>query len=202
MSRVGKIIINIPNGVRVEYADSVVTVTGSKGELRQEIKSSAIYVVIENNQVFVKRSNDESQTKALHGLYNKLIQNMIEGVTKGFTKTLILNGVGYKANLKGADLTLNLGHSHPCEVKAEEGVTFKVCTPQEIQNLKETGVVKQASGADKEVVVQVSGADKEKVGSMASRIRGLRPVEPYHLYGIRYSDEKIVRKESKSGKKK
>jgi len=193
MSRVGKTIINIPAGVSVEFKDGIVTVAGSKATLKQEIKSP-ITVEVKNNQVTVNRGNDESKTKALHGLYNRLIQNMIEGVTKGFTKTLILNGVGYKAAMKGADLSLALGMSHPCEIKAEEGITFKICTPAEIQTLN---LGKDGIG----VVLQITGASKERVGAMASKIRDLRPVEPYHMYGIRYSDERVVRKESKSGKK-
>jgi large subunit ribosomal protein L6 len=193
MSRVGKTIIQIPAGVTVEYDGSLTTVTGSKGVLTQEIKAP-ISVVVEGGFVHVKRGNDEAQSRALHGLYNRLIQNMIVGVTQGFTKTLILNGVGYKANLRGEDLVLNLGMSHPCEVKAEAGVKFKILAPAEVQalNLGKDGIG---------VVIQVSGTNKEKVGAMASRIRDLRPVEPYHMYGIRYSNEHVIRKESKSGKK-
>jgi len=204
MSRVGKHLIEIPSGVVVEYSNGtipttghngfLVSVTGPKGVLIQEIKTP-IYVTVEGNHVHVKRHNDESQSKALHGLYNRLIQNMIEGVTKGFTKTLILNGVGYKANMKGEDLQLALGYSHPLEVKAEEGVKFKICNPTEVQalNLGKDGIG---------VVIQVTGANREKVGAVASKIRDLRKVEPYHLYGVRYSDEHVIRKESKSGKKK
>ena len=194
MSRVGNKIIQIPNGAKVEFADQTVKVTGSNGTvLTQEIKSP-ITVVVNSATVEVKRQGDENTTKALHGLYNRLIQNMITGVTAGFTKTLILNGVGYKAAMKGENLSLALGMSHPCEVKAEPGVKFKVCTPQEVQalNLGKEGI---------SAVVQVSGANREKVGAVASKIRDLRKVEPYHLYGIRYSNEHIARKESKSGAK-
>jgi len=195
MSRVGKTIIQIPSGVKVEFDGGVVTVTGSRNDvLTQEIKSP-ITVEIKDNTVLVNRDNDLAQSKALHGLYNRLIQNMIVGVTTGFTKTLILNGVGYKANLNGDDLTLNIGYSHPCIVKAEHGVKFKICTPAEVQ---EMNLGKDGIG----VVIQVKGASKEKVGALASKIRDLRKVEPYHLYGIRYSDEFVMRKESKSGKKK
>ena len=193
MSRVGKTIINIPAGVTVEFSGGVVTVAGPKGTLTQEIKSP-ITVIIEGSTVKVERGNDQNLSRSLHGLYNRLIQNMVTGVSQGFTRTLILNGVGYKAALKGADLTLNLGYSHPSEVKAVEGVTFKVCTPQEIAtlNLGRDGIGQ---------VVQVMGASKELVGAVASKIRGLRPVEPYHLYGVRYSDERVIRKASKSGAK-
>ena len=192
MSRVGKTIINVPSGVTVEFNDGRVVVNGSKGSLLQEIKAP-ITVEVADNKVNVKRGNDEAQTKALHGLYNRIIQNMIEGVMHGFTKTLILHGVGYKASLKGSDLVLNLGHSHPCEVKAEPGITFKVCTPAEIQNLN---LGKDGIGQ----VIQVLGANRELVGSVSSKIRALRPVEPYHMCGIRYSTEHVIRKESKSGK--
>ena len=193
MSRIGNKVIQIPQGARVEFNNSQVTVTGANGTLTQEIKPP-ITVTVDGTSVRVQRPNDEASTKALHGLYNKLIQNMVAGVTTGFTKTLILNGVGYKAALKGENLSLALGMSHSCEVKAEPGVKFKVCTPQEVQalNLGKEGI---------SAVIQVSGASREKVGAMASKIRDLRRVEPYHLYGIRYSDERIQRKESKSGAK-
>ncbi|MDR0462216.1 MAG: 50S ribosomal protein L6 [Christensenellaceae bacterium] len=197
MSRVGKTLIKIPAGVRVEVINSddkkrAVSVTGPKGVLLQEIRPQ-ITVVISDAQVELKRENDESATKALHGLYNRLIQNMVVGVTEGFTKTLILNGVGYKANMNGQNLVLNLGYSHPCEVKARQGITFKVCNPAEVQNLN---LGKDGIGA----VIQISGANREQVGAAASDIRDLRKVEPYHMYGIRYSDEHVIRKESKSGK--
>ena len=193
MSRVGKEITKIPGGATVEFADGVVTVSGPKGTLTQEIKSP-ITVVVENGEVRVERGNDSNAAKALHGLYSRLIKNMVVGVTEGFVRTLILHGVGYKVAMKGADLNLAIGYSHPCDVKAEPGVTFKICTPQDIQalNLGKDGISQ---------VVQVMGISKEKVGAMASKIRSLRVVEPYHLYGIRYSDERVLRKESKSGAK-
>jgi len=206
MSRVGKATIQIPTGVKVEYSNGtipttghngfLVSVTGPKGDvLVQEIKAP-IFVTTDEQHVHVKRHNDTNEAKSLHGLYNRLIKNMITGVTQGFTKTLILNGVGYKGAMKGEDLVLNLGYSHPCEIKAESGVKFKVLTPQEIQALN---LGKEGIG----VVIQVSGANREKVGAVAAKIRDLRKVEPYHLYGIRYSDEHVIRKESsKSGKKK
>ncbi|MCL2850993.1 MAG: 50S ribosomal protein L6 [Firmicutes bacterium] len=194
MSRVGKTIIQIPAGVTVEFNEGICMVKGSGGELKQEIKSP-ISVIIENATVRVERSKEDGKSRALHGLYNRLIQNMITGVSQGFTKTVILNGVGYKAAMKGDGLLLNIGYSHPCEVKAEEGIKFKVLTPQEISalNLGRDGIGQ---------VIQVIGASKERVGAVASKIRDLRPVEPYHLYGIRYSTERIQRKESKSGAKK
>jgi large subunit ribosomal protein L6 len=199
MSRVGREIIDVPLNVRLEtYNDGgleMVSATGPKGVLIQEIKP-CVKIVAETDgaKVRLTRTDDDKLSKELHGLYSRLIQNMIKGVTEGFTRTLILNGVGYKASLKGDDLVLSLGYSHPCEVAAETGIKFKVLTPAEVQNMN---LGKDGIG----VVIQVSGASKEQVGAVASRIRGLRKVEPYHLYGIRYSDEFVMRKESKSGKK-
>ena len=203
MSRIGKRVITIPQGVTVEASNTLlpvagsigylVSVTGSNGTvLVQEVKAP-IQVSIRDNCVIVERMNDESQSKALHGLYNRLIQNMITGVTDGFTKTLILNGVGYKANMKGEDLVLNLGKSHPDEIKAEKGIKVKILTPAEIQTLN---LGKEGVG----VVIQVSGANNAQVGQFASKIRACRPVEPYYMYGIRYSDEHIIRKETKKAK--
>jgi large subunit ribosomal protein L6 len=198
MSRVGRTVIKVPSGVTVLFTDSgfndgEVTVSAGDKILKQKIKKP-ITVKVENGEVLVERGNNLALSRSLHGLYNRLIQNMITGVTKGFTRYLILNGVGYKALLKGTDLTLNLGYSHPIDVKGEEGVRFKVLTPVEISELN---LGKEGVGA----VVSISGIDKEKVGAMASKIRDLRPVEPYHMYGIRYSGERVRRKESKSGTK-
>lgn len=203
MSRVGKNIIKIPQGITVTATETLlpvagvqgylVTVTGPKGTvLTQEVKNP-IRVKINDGTITLERSNDLPQSSALHGLYNRLIQNMIVGVTVGFVKILILNGVGYKAKLESNKLVLNLGKSHSDEIKFESGITLKILTPAEIQalNLGKDGI---------SVVIQVSGADKEAVGLFASRIRDLRPVEPYYLYGIRYSDEKIIRKETKKAK--
>jgi len=194
MSRVGKTIIQIPQGVTVDFNGGIVTVKGNGGELKQDIKSP-ITVRTEDGTVRVERGTEDNKARALHGLYNRLIQNMVTGVSTGFTKTVILNGVGYKAAMKGEGLLLNIGYSHPCEIPAEQGIKFKVLTPQEISalNLGRDGIGQ---------VIQVTGASKERVGAVASKIRDLRPVEPYHLYGIRYSTEKIQRKESKSGTKK
>lgn len=193
MSRVGRAIIKIPAGVNVTCDNNVVTVTNGNKTLSREIKAP-IAVDIQGDEIKVTRGNDENLSRSLHGLYNRLIQNMIIGVTKGFTKVLILNGVGYKATLKGEDLVLNLGFSHPIEVKCENGIKFKVLTPAEVNELN---LGKEAIG----VVISVSGIDKEQVGLVAGKIRDLRPVEPYHLYGIRYTDERVRRKESKSGAK-
>jgi len=193
MSRVGKTLITIPAGVTVEFNNGIVKVSGGNATLEQVIKSP-ISVKVDGTEVRVERGNDAGESRALHGLYNRLIQNMIKGVKDGWTKTLILNGVGYKAAMKGEGLLLNLGKSHPEEIASVAGIKFKVCTPQEIAalNLGKDGIGQ---------VVQVSGASKELVGAVASKIRDLRPVEPYHMYGVRYSDERVIRKESKSGAK-
>jgi large subunit ribosomal protein L6 len=198
MSRVGKTQIKIPAGVTVEFSASaaggMVTVTGSGNKLTQEVKSP-ITVEVSGGAVTLNRPDDLAATKSLHGLYNRLVANMVKGVSAGFTKYLFLNGVGYKAAMKGEGLTLNLGMSHSIDVKAEPGVKLKILTPQEVQNL---GFGKEAAAA----IIQVTGASRQLVGAVAGKIRGLRPVEPYHLYGIRYSDEHVIRKESKSGAKK
>jgi len=200
MSRVGRTIIKIPSGVKVEigYGDDqkrVVSVTGSKGTLTQQVKDN-IWVEATDSQVELKRENDDNAVRSLHGLYNRLIQNMIKGVTEGFTTYLFCNGVGYKAAQKpDGGLTLNLGMSHPVDIPAVKGVKLGILTPQEVQ----------AQGFGKEkatVILRVQGICKETVGATAAKIRSMRPVEPYHLYGIRYSDEYVAKKESKSGAKK
>jgi large subunit ribosomal protein L6 len=194
MSRVGKKVLTIPEGVRAERVNNIISVTGPNGAvLVQEIKAP-IMVKIEGANIYVTRRNDEPESRALHGLYNRLIENMLKGVKEGFSKVLILNGVGYKVAQRGADLLLNLGMSHSIDVPAESGITYKILNAQDIQNL---GLKEKVTAA-----IQVSGASKEKVGAVASKIRDFRPVEPYHLYGIRYSDEHVNRKESKSGAKK
>ena len=193
MSRVGKTIIKIPAGVQVTYADRIVTVTKGNNTLSREIRKP-IEVEIQNDEIKVTRGNDVNLSRSLHGLYNRLIQNMITGVTEGYTKYLILNGVGYKAALKGEDLVLNLGFSHPIEVKCESSIKFKVLTPAEVNELN---LGKEGVGT----VVAVSGIDNEKVGLIAGKIRDLRPVEPYHMYGVRYRGERVRRKESKAGAK-
>ena len=200
MSRVGKKIIPIPAGCTIDVTAGerngfLVTVKGPKGDvLTQEIKAP-ITVEVQDGHVHVKRGNDDASSRSLHGLYNRLIENMLKGVTDGFTKYLFLNGVGYKAAMKGDGVVLSLGLSHPVEIAPEPGIKIGILTPQEIQT---HGFGKAAAT----VILSVSGVSKEKVGAVAAFIRSKRKVEPYHLYGIRYSDEKVVKKESKSGAKK
>lgn len=181
MSRIGKMPIKIENGVKVEVnGDNIVTVTGPLGTLSQEVDKN-IKVTVENNEVILTRNSDESEIKAKHGLYRALINNMVKGVSTGFKKVLVINGVGYKAQKQGNKLVLNIGFSIPFEVVETDGIKLNV-----LENNK----------------VEVSGINKELVGQMASKIRDLKPVEPYHAYGIRYEDEVVIRKEGKKAGKK
>ena len=179
MSRIGKLPITIPAGVTVSVdAENVVTVSSSKGTLTQKV-SKLIKVKVENNQVIVEKLAETNEANAMHGLYRTLINNMVIGVTQGFKKSLTVNGVGYKVSKQGNKLVMNLGLSHPVEVMEEDGVKL--------------------SNNNNEIIVE--GISKERVGAMASKIRAIRPVEPYHGYGIRYTDEKVSLKEGKSSGK-
>ena len=179
MSRIGRHSIVIPQGVNVTVdANNVVTVSGPKGTLSREIHKE-IKVVVENNEVSVINENNVKELSKFQGLYRQLINNMIIGVSKGFEKRLTINGVGYKITQKGSDLVLNIGLSHPVELKAIDGITLS---------------------CDKNEVI-VTGIDKEKVGQYACKVRDIKRVEPYHAYGIYYSDEVVRRKERKTGKK-
>ncbi|MBU5485047.1 50S ribosomal protein L6 [Clostridium sp. MSJ-11] len=180
MSRIGRLPIAISNGVTVTVTpENVVTVKGPKGQLTKAMHP-AINIAVEDNSIIVTRSNDEKQNRALHGLTRSLINNMVVGVTEGYKKTLELVGVGYRAQLQGKKLVLNLGFSHPVEINAVEGVDF------------------QLEGANK---IIVSGIDKELVGDVAADIRTWRKPEPYKGKGIKYDNEVVRRKEGKTGKK-
>ncbi|QAA30837.1 50S ribosomal protein L6 [Clostridium manihotivorum] len=180
MSRVGRLPIAIPAGVTVTVTpDNVVTVKGPKGELVKAMHKD-ITIAVEDNQVVVTRPSDVKEHRALHGLTRALVNNMVTGVTQGFQKTLELIGVGYRAQLQGKKLVMNLGYSHPVEVEPVDGVTFAL---------------------DGTTKVLVQGIDKEKVGAVAADIRSWREPEPYKGKGIKYSDEVIRRKEGKTGKK-
>lgn len=176
MSRIGNAIINIPAGVTVDIKDNVISVKGPKGTLSQSY-DPIITPSVEGNTVKFTRANDLGPTKAKHGLYRALCANMIKGVVEGFQKNLIVNGVGWKVAKQGNKLVLNVGFSHPVEVKEEAGITLESPNPNEII---------------------VKGIDKEKVGQFAAIIRSIREPEPYHGYGIRYSDEVIERKVGKA----
>lgn len=180
MSRIGKLPVQIPAGVTVNVnADNVIAVKGPKGELTQKIHKD-MHVAVEGNNVIVTRPTDNKPHKALHGLSRALIHNMVEGVTKGFQKSLDINGVGYRAQKQGNKLVLTVGFSHPVEIAEEGGVQFEVPAPNKII---------------------VKGIDKQMVGEMAARIRSVREPEPYKGKGIRYENERVIHKEGKTGKK-
>ena len=179
MSRIGKMAIAVPAGVSVEFKDSVVTVKGAKGTLTQKI-TGAIDVKNEDGHVHVVALDDQQQTNALHGLYRALIANMVKGVSEGYTKGLEVKGVGWKAQVQGNKLVLNVGFSHPVEIVAPEGIKFECPSLTEIS---------------------VSGISKELVGQTAANIRKVRIPEPYHGYGIRYKGEYVEHKEGKTSGK-
>ncbi|MDO4562322.1 MAG: 50S ribosomal protein L6 [Clostridia bacterium] len=181
MSRIGKMPITVPAGVDVKIADgNVVTVKGPKGTLCQALHGDML-IKQEGDVLTVERPNDEKKNKSLHGLTRSLLANMVHGVTEGFSKQLEINGVGYRAQKQGNKLVLNLGYSHPVEMDAVDGITVDVPAPN---------------------TIIVSGADKQVVGEVAAKIREKRPPEPYKGKGIKYSDERIIRKEGKAGKAK
>ena len=179
MSRIGREPVVIPAGVTVDFANSVITVTGPKGTLTQDY-DTAIIPNVEGNQVVFTRSSERGDIRAKHGLYRALLNNMVIGVTNGFTKTLIVNGVGWKVTQQGKDIVLSVGLSHTVEFKAVDGITLACPSPTEIT---------------------VKGISKELVGAEAAKIRAIRKPEPYHGYGIRLSDEVIERKEGKTAGK-
>ena len=179
MSRIGNKLINLPEGVTVSQNGNVITVKGPKGELSNTIDSN-IQVVVEGQTVTVKRPNDTKAMKTIHGTTRANIHNMVEGVSTGFTKTLEIVGVGYRASLKGNTLVVSAGYSHDVELEIPAGI--KVELPKNTQ-------------------VVVSGSDKQVVGQFAANVRGVREPEPYLGKGIHYSDEHIRRKEGKTAKK-
>jgi large subunit ribosomal protein L6 len=179
MSRIGKLPIAVPKGVTVSIDGQTVRVKGPKGELMRTIATD-ITVALENDTLKVTRPSDESRHKSLHGLTRTLVANMVEGVTKGYQKTLEISGVGYKAEVRPFGLQLALGFSHPVQYKAPVGI--KLTAPQP------TSIV-------------IDGADKEIVGQVAAELRNLRPPEPYKGKGIKYAGEQIRRKAGKAGGK-
>ena len=178
MSRIGKHPIDIPAGVEVTIDGHVVTAKGPKGELKREFNPMMI-IRQEGSQVIVERPNDSREAKSLHGLTRTLIHNMVEGVANGFSKKLQLVGVGYRASLKGKDLEMQLGYSHPVLFSCPDNITFECPSPTEIV---------------------VSGPSKEQVGQVAANIREWRKPEPYKGKGIRYEGERIRRKLGKAAK--
>ena len=175
MSRIGKKPIEVPAGVIVSVDPGRVTVSGPRGELRQEVPSR-MQIAHDDGTVTITRPTERGEDRALHGLTRTLIANMVEGVTKGFEKRLEIQGVGYRAALKGTDLELQVGYSHPVVVKPRTGITFEVPTPTQ---------------------VTVRGTDKQQVGQTAAEIRKVRPPEPYKGKGIRYEGEYVRRKVGK-----
>ena len=179
MSRIGKLPISVPGGVTITVDDgNTVTVKGPKGTLTEKI-SPDMMIEQDNGVLHVKRPSDDKQHRALHGLTRSLIHNMVVGVTEGFAKNLEIEGVGYRAQLQGSKLVLNMGYSHPVEFEAPEGISFEVPAPTRIT---------------------VKGISKQQVGQMAADIRAVREPEPYKGKGIRYAGEYVRRKEGKTGK--
>ena len=178
MSRIGNKTITLPADVTVSQEGAVVTVKGPKGELSREIVS-AITMTVEGNEVSFSRDSDDSKTRALHGTTRANVANMVEGVSEGFTKTLKLVGVGYRAAKSGSKLTLNVGYSHPVNFEDREELSVEV--PDAL-------------------TIKVSGISKQKVGDLAAEIRAVRSPEPYKGKGIRYEGEVVRRKEGKTGK--
>ena len=179
MSRIGKAPITIPTGVEVSISGRTVSVKGPKGQLSREIPGD-IVVRREENTLLVERPDDGRTNRALHGLSRTLVNNMVVGVTEGFSKELEIVGVGYRAESQGQNLRLALGFSHPVTVPAPAGITFEVPA--------QTRVI-------------VKGIDKELVGQVAANIRSIRKPEPYKGKGVRYADERVLRKAGKTGKK-
>lgn len=178
MSRIGKKPITVPAGVDVKIDGSTVTVKGPKGTLTNTFNSE-IMIKQEGTEIIVERPSEDKMHKSLHGLTRTLINNMVEGVTNGYSKSLDIEGVGYRAAKQGKNLVMNLGYSHQVIVPEIEGITIDVPAPNKIV---------------------INGIDKQKVGQFAAEVREKRPPEPYKGKGIRYTGERIIRKEGKAGK--
>jgi large subunit ribosomal protein L6 len=178
MSRIGKLPVAVPGGVTVDIADSLVRVKGPKGELEQRVLP-VVTVTQRDGQVVVERAGDAKPARSAHGLTRTLINNMVTGVTKGFRKSLEIQGVGYRVSKAGENLNFTLGYSHPITYAAPNGISFAV------------------EGTNR---IHVDGIDKQRVGQVAAEIRGLRPPEPYKGKGIRYAGEFVRKKLGKAGK--
>ena len=177
MSRIGKMAITVPASVNVEIAENnVVTVKGAKGTLTQAFNPK-MHIEKDGAKITVSRPDDSHENKSLHGLTRTLLNNMIHGLDKGFTKELEVNGVGYRAQMDGKKLVMNLGYSHPVTMEAPEGVTIEVPAPNKIV---------------------IKGYNKQVVGQFAAEVRGKRPPEPYKGKGVRYKDEHVRRKAGKT----
>jgi large subunit ribosomal protein L6 len=179
VSRVGRLPVDIPSGVDVNISGSHVRIKGPKGELEYTF-SPVISIEVKDNQILVTRPSDAREMRSLHGTTRALLQNMVTGVTDGFQKELQLVGVGYRANMSGSNLELNVGYSHTVLVEPPQGISFEV--------------------GERNQQIFISGVDKQVVGQVAADIRKIRPPEPYKGKGIRYKDEYIRRKAGKAGK--
>jgi len=179
MSRIGRAPVTLPKGVTIEVKENILTVKGALGTLTQDFDPKIIFAQ-EGDVVTLSRANDDKEIRAKHGLYRALLQNMVIGVTKGYEKSLVVNGVGYKVLKQGNKIVLHVGYSHPVEYAEEAGI--KLDCPN-----------------DKEILIK--GINKVDVGQVAANIRAIRKPEPYHGYGIRYMDEVIERKEGKTAGK-
>jgi large subunit ribosomal protein L6 len=177
MSRVGKIPVPIPSGVKVTVDDQLMKVEGPKGILTQSYLPD-VTIDIKENEGIVSRKDDSKRSKSLHGLYRNLLNNMVIGVSNGFKKTLLINGVGYRAEMGSGSIILNLGFSNPIEYPIPEGIDIQIDGPNKII---------------------ITGIDKQQVGQVAAEIRSLRPPEPYKGKGVRYEDEIVKRKVGKAG---
>jgi large subunit ribosomal protein L6 len=176
VSRIGKLAINIPSGVKVAVEANQIRLEGPKGKLQTAIPAG-IKVRVENNALRVEREDDERKIRALHGLTRKLIANMAQGVSQGFSRVLEINGVGYRAEVKGQEIHMTLGYSHPVIFRLPQGVTASV---------------------ERQIIITLNGADRQLVGEMAAKIRSLRSPEPYKGKGIKYREEVIRRKAGKA----
>jgi len=177
MSRVGRLPVAIPNGVTVDVSSDAVTVKGPKGELSRSYRPE-VTVTVADGSVVVDRVNESKKAKGFHGLYRQLIANMVVGVSEGYSRNLLINGVGFRAEVNGKAITLNLGYSNPIEFRLPEGVDAVAETPNKLT---------------------IRGIDKELVGKVASEIRKIRPPEPYKGKGVKYENEYVRRKVGKSG---
>ena len=176
MSRIGKLPVTIPAGVKIAVDPSAVRVEGPKGKL-QALIPAGVQVTVEGNVAHVTRDNEQRKLRALHGLTRKLIANMAQGVSLGFTRVLDINGVGYRAEVRGQEIHMTLGYSHPVVFPLPPGVTAAV---------------------ERQIIITLSGADRQLLGEMAAKIRSLRPPEPYKGKGIKYREEFIKRKAGKA----
>lgn len=187
MSRIGNKVIALPEGLQVKVENGVVDIKGKVGEDKIPFDASILSVEVEEKSIKVTRANDEKRTKALHGTLRALIHNAVVGCSEGFTKKLAIIGIGYRAEMQGKDIILNVGYSHPIKITPLEGVTVKVI---------------ESKNKATNCFVEVSGSDKFKVGQVAALIRETRRPEPYQGKGVRYVDEVVLRKEGKRAGKK